>query len=227
MDYRGQMIKVDDVVNGKKKQKNRGTGENTKSIVAPKVLEKGTATAAVPKRPTIAERVEESIKLTCEGLGLEDPELAEALIIQAKQLESAMSVGGGNGLLEMATPLLFELKPKNLSQALLAVQMGGVHYAVCLCMKRAGTTLSYERQDAYLVLAMRLMRLFIEQLETLAKLKGKGGQQRVTVKYVQVNKGGQAIVGAVTAAKHEETNDQSQTKNQTKIGFLKKREPTW
>jgi hypothetical protein len=45
--------------------------------------------------------------------------------------------------------------------------------------------------------AIRLMRLFIEQLEAMTKLKGKGGQQRVVVEHVTVAAGGQAIVGAV------------------------------
>jgi len=46
-----------------------------------------------------------------------------------------------------------------------------------------------------------LMRLFAEQLEALAKLKGKSSQQRVAVEHVTVNEGGQAIVGAVAATK--------------------------
>ena len=41
------------------------------------------------------------------------------------------------------------------------------------------------------------MRLFTEQLEAMAKLKGKAGQQRVVVEHVTVAAGGQAIVGAV------------------------------
>jgi hypothetical protein len=41
------------------------------------------------------------------------------------------------------------------------------------------------------------MRLFNEQVDTMAKLKGKGGQQRVVVEHVTVASGGQAIVGNV------------------------------
>jgi hypothetical protein len=41
------------------------------------------------------------------------------------------------------------------------------------------------------------MRLFNEQVETMAKLKGKGSQQRVVVEHVTVAAGGQAIVGTV------------------------------
>jgi hypothetical protein len=43
------------------------------------------------------------------------------------------------------------------------------------------------------------MRVFNEQLEVMQKLKGKTGQQKVTVEHVHVNEGGQAIVGALIA----------------------------
>jgi hypothetical protein len=41
------------------------------------------------------------------------------------------------------------------------------------------------------------MRLFNEQLDAMAKLQGKSGQQHVIVEHVTVAAGGQAIVGAV------------------------------
>jgi hypothetical protein len=58
--------------------------------------------------------------------------------------------------------------------------------------------------DANVLRATRLMRLFNEQVETMAKLKGKGGQQRVVVEHVTVTAGGQAIVGAVSTTKASE-----------------------
>jgi hypothetical protein len=47
--------------------------------------------------------------------------------------------------------------------------------------------------------AVRLMRLFIDQVELMAKLKGQTGQQKVTVEHVNVAPGGQGVVGLVTA----------------------------
>ena len=38
----------------------------------------------------------------------------------------------------------------------------------------------------------------LEQLEAMQKLKGKAGQQKVTVEHVHVHEGGKAIVGAVS-----------------------------
>jgi hypothetical protein len=45
--------------------------------------------------------------------------------------------------------------------------------------------------------ATRLMRLHLDQIEAMQKLRGKAGQQKVTVEHVHVYQGGQAIVGAV------------------------------
>jgi hypothetical protein len=56
-------------------------------------------------------------------------------------------------------------------------------------------------QDLNVLRATRLMRVFNEQLEAMQKLKGKAGQQTVTVEHVHIHKGGQAIVGAVSAPK--------------------------
>ncbi len=47
--------------------------------------------------------------------------------------------------------------------------------------------------------ATRLLRLFTEQMEALARHRGTASEQRVTVEHVHVHEGGQAIVGAVTA----------------------------
>ncbi len=51
--------------------------------------------------------------------------------------------------------------------------------------------------DRNVTRAVRLMRVFTEQVETMAKLKGKSSQQQVIVEHVTVAAGGQAIVGTV------------------------------
>ena len=54
-----------------------------------------------------------------------------------------------------------------------------------------------ETIDANVTRSVMLMRLFREQIETMSKLKGKSGQQRVVVEHVNVEAAGQAIVGSV------------------------------
>jgi hypothetical protein len=81
---------------------------------------------------------------------------------------------------------------------MLAVQMIGVHNsAVRFHMRASEEGQTFEGADANVLRAVRLLRLFNEQLQALASLRGKIGQQRVTVEHVHVYEGGQAIVGAV------------------------------
>jgi hypothetical protein len=55
--------------------------------------------------------------------------------------------------------------------------------------------------DTNITRAVRLMRLYTEQLGAMAKLKGTAGQQKMTVEHVHVHAGGQAIVGPVARGK--------------------------
>jgi hypothetical protein len=107
-------------------------------------------------------------------------------------------------LLFQSSVMLAELQPTSALEALLSVQMIGVHRTAMSFIARAtvpGQTV--EGADLNVLRATRLMRLFAEQIEALSRLKGKSGQQRVVVEHVTVNKGGNAIVGAVSAAKSE------------------------
>jgi|SRR5580693_4241294 hypothetical protein len=104
-----------------------------------------------------------------------------------------------------ALDLIMELAPANATEALLAVQMLGVHEAALLFLQRAtAEAQTFEGCDANVLRAARLMRLFSEQVELVAKLKGKTSQQKVTVEHVHIHQGGQAIVGAVTTTKNDQ-----------------------
>ncbi|MGA2143888.1 MAG: hypothetical protein ABSH49_02870 [Bryobacteraceae bacterium] len=90
--------------------------------------------------------------------------------------------------------------PQNLTEAMLSAQMIAVNDAVHLFLARAtAPNQGTEAIDLNVLRATRLMRVFTEQLEAMQKLKGKVGQQKVTVEHVHVHQGGQAIVGAVAA----------------------------
>jgi hypothetical protein len=94
---------------------------------------------------------------------------------------------------------LAEYAPRNILEASLAVQMTATAEAALLFLSRA--TLENQPSefvDRIAVRATRLMRLYLEQIEAMQKLKGKTSQQRVTVEHVHAHEGGQAIVGAVS-----------------------------
>ncbi|GEP06035.1 hypothetical protein [Methylobacterium oxalidis] len=88
-------------------------------------------------------------------------------------------------------------EPENETEAMLAVQMFATHDAAMAMlgsMKQAGDVV---RQQETGNLAIKLLRTYTAQMETLAKLR-RGGEQKVRVEHVHVYPGGQAVVGDVT-----------------------------
>jgi len=87
--------------------------------------------------------------------------------------------------------------PKDELEGLLAVQMIGVHSLAVECLRRASLKeQTPEGLDANNHRATKLLRTFTAQMEALNRHRGKVGQPMV-VGNVNVNEGGQAIVGAV------------------------------
>ncbi len=118
-----------------------------------------------------------------------------------------------------AVELFEELKPQDAAESMLAAQMVGTHTAALECLRRAAAeSQTFEGRDVYLKHAQKLMALYTQQLATLNKHRGKG-QQKVTVEYVNVEPGGQAIVGNVETGKSTSRSKASTSKSVT-------REPT-
>jgi len=145
-------------------------------------------------------------KMVCGALGVKNDEIAYRLLAQ---IRAAMKLTGPSDpeFIEItaAIAMMQEIKPENVIQAMLASQIVGVHHAVMAFLNRAThSTQTFEGADANVLRATRLGRLYIEQLEAMAKLKGKIGEQKVTVEHVHVHEGGQAIVGAVMTPKADE-----------------------
>lgn len=105
------------------------------------------------------------------------------------------------GQADPATTLLMlaELGPRNILESLLITQMIGTHEAALGFLKTSTADDLGQFRDQNVSRSTRLMRLFMEQLEQLQRLRGNTRQQRVTVEHVHVNAGGQAIVGVVAA----------------------------
>ncbi|SMX23638.1 hypothetical protein [Boseongicola aestuarii] len=88
-------------------------------------------------------------------------------------------------------------EPADGAEGMLAMQMVGTNDAALECLKRAALpNQTFEGRDMALKHAHKLMTLYAQQLSTLNKHRGKG-QQKVTVEHVNVEAGGQAIVGHV------------------------------
>jgi len=64
------------------------------------------------------------------------------------------------------------------------------------CIDRAMRTKHVDHMNLYINGGTKLSRVFANQMEALKKYRGKG-QQKIVVEHVNVNEGGQAIVGVV------------------------------
>jgi hypothetical protein len=73
--------------------------------------------------------------------------------------------------LTMALQILEEIKPGDGLQAMLAVQMIGIHFAATATLSRAGAEGSADGPKTLIRRATRLMHLFTQQTELMAKLK--------------------------------------------------------
>ena len=99
-----------------------------------------------------------------------------------------------------------ELEPQTVYESMLAVQILATHEVALRFLDRTKPTEhNMPFIDANLNRATKLMRLHIEQLEAMAKLKGKSGQQRMVVEHVTIGPGGKAsrlVVGPGTVLRN-------------------------
>ncbi|MER8831524.1 hypothetical protein [Mesorhizobium sp. M0909] len=100
------------------------------------------------------------------------------------------------GDMNYALSMVCGLRPKDQIEATLGVQMAAIHIATmnsAMCMGEAKT---WELREAHERALNRLSRTYVAQIEALKRYRSKG-EQRVIVERVNVEKGGQAIVGNV------------------------------
>lgn len=95
-----------------------------------------------------------------------------------------------------ALALIGAISPEDELEGALATQMVGCHALTMEMLCRAKTTGDLDQLQIYGNMAVKLQRTFTTQIETLARMRGKG-QQTVRVEHVTVHPGGQAIVGDV------------------------------
>jgi hypothetical protein len=164
-------------------------------------LQKAGASSAVAAPISKAEALTLVQRTVAQATSVKDLELGVFIIGQLNNQLVFWSAGDARECLNAATTILEEMKPESVTEAMLAVQMMGVHHAALAFLQAAAVSRRTSAgSDADMARAMNLMRLFIEQAEAMAKLKGKSGQQKMTVEHVHVHQGGQAVVGQVSTA---------------------------
>jgi hypothetical protein len=132
-----------------------------------------------------------------EALGTSNTDFIEGLISQ-------LAEGGSKGKVDecevnFMLAVIKGIKPKDQLEAMLAAQMAAVQITTMKIMQQFPQVKNLEQQDSAQSAFNKLMRTFTMQMEALRRYR-TGGEQKVTVQYVSVADGGQAIVGPVTQA---------------------------
>src|SRR5580658_11240070 len=121
---------------------------------------------------------ETSLKALNEMTGAQSPEVACVILGQAIELQP----DGRTKKTEVAMKTMKEMAPGNLTEAMLAVQMIGVHNAAVRFLQSSLVpNQTHGGADRCVSRATKLVRLFTEQITAMAKLKGKSGQQKMTI----------------------------------------------
>lgn len=102
----------------------------------------------------------------------------------------------GEVAINAALAVMGGVEPQNEVEALLASQMAATHSLAMSMLGRARRCDLLNQTEAHGSLAVKLLRTFSLQAETLAKLR-RGGGQTMRVEHVHVYAGGQAVVGNV------------------------------
>jgi hypothetical protein len=102
-----------------------------------------------------------------------------------------------------AWAMLREIGPRDQIEVMLAMQMIAVHNVAMEAMAGALLEKSPEARQECANRAAKMLRIFTTQMEALKKYRG-GGHQQITIKHVNVNEGGQAIVGHIETGHRED-----------------------
>lgn len=88
------------------------------------------------------------------------------------------------------------IEPRDQTEALLGLQMAATHNMAMVFARRLAHAETVPGQESAANILTKLTRTFATQMEALKRYRTVG-QQTVTVQHVNVNDGGQAIVGTV------------------------------
>jgi len=97
-----------------------------------------------------------------------------------------------------AAAFLHGLRPQDEMEGVLIAQMAGTHNLLMEYMRKAVIPEQHlEVAEDYTNRACKLLNIFLKQVETLQKYRGKASHQKVIVEHVHIHKGGQAVVGHI------------------------------
>ncbi|WP_372572666.1 hypothetical protein [Ruegeria jejuensis] len=135
----------------------------------------------------------------CDVFGTDNHAQANALLlhcIKALRGDEAGNAGEENDVRNFMLSIVRDIEPRDAVERMLAVQMAATHVATIRSAKWLANTDTIPQAQLHYTGFNKLTRTFSAQMEALRKHRN-GGKQTVTVQHVNVEDGGQAIVGNV------------------------------
>ena len=130
-----------------------------------------------------------------ETIGSSDADFFFNMITQAT---GTLFTGDNKKKANFVAAFMHGLKPRDEMEGALVTQMVGAHNLIMEYMRRAVLPdQTVDGVNANTNRAYKLMNVFLKQVETLNKYRGKMVEQKVIVEHVHVHSGGKAIVGHV------------------------------
>ncbi len=153
-----------------------------------------------------------ALLLHMDALGTTDSEFANGLMRQLANIGSKGPDVDEQGLNFMLS-IVIGTKPRDPIEAMLAAQMAAVHDATMTFARRLNHVDDISQTESAGRTFNKLARTYAAQVTALKHYR-YGGEQRVTVQHVNVNAGGQAIVGTVAprGGQHKEMETQPDAK---------------
>lgn len=153
-------------------------------------------TSGLEEAPT-EEQLElgKSLRRAMTATKTEDPIFTYRLLSQAVMTHPGYKEDGSRALSECVS-FVESIAPRDRLEGILATQMLALHNLAMKVIERASLTNERDAFNSDTDRAVKLMRTFAIQLSALTGYRGRG-TQKITVEHVNVNAGGQAIVGTV------------------------------
>ena len=137
--------------------------------------------------------------------GTKDSELAQNFLFDSAHsiapiFENLRKKGPAEGYLDgvnIMAQSLNDFQPRDAIEAGLITQATALYQHGMDRLGRAGRSDTIPKSESQVNMAIKLLRLRNETIEAIIRYR-RGGEQRVIVQHVNVNDGGQAIVGHVT-----------------------------
>lgn len=181
-----------------KRNKERISAIAEKVLNSPPVPKVSIVCGKVDKHPGISDLAYISGLFEC--FSSNDNQIINTLLNQVVSFtgKSDLEAPPNEEVINTALSFMHSIRPQDVIEAMLAVQMLATHKLSVTCMEQLYRKdgLTTERLNAYMNASTKLSRTYLAQMEALNRHRGKG-QQKMTVEHVHVNEGGQAIIGNV------------------------------